>query len=125
MTLAVIFTTLSIQNSLPPKLLQSVCWIESKHKITAVHKDDGGEDSVGICQLHYSTAKWLGFKGSEKELYDPKINIRYAAKYLKYNLKRYKGNLHKAITAYNRGNARSLLKSKYSEKVMKKYQEIK
>lgn len=119
--LLVLFTTTSIKLGLPPGLLSSMCWIESKHKVTAVHKDDGTSSSLGVCQVKLKTAKWLGFKGTEKELMVPKTNIYYAGKYLKYNLNRYNQEVARALTAYNRGNAKGLKSSKYSDKVIKKW----
>jgi soluble lytic murein transglycosylase-like protein len=121
MGLLTIFTAVTLQLNLPPNLLSSICWIESRHKVNAVHKDDGGESSLGVCQIKYSTAKWLGFKGKQKELMNPKINIYYAGLYLKYNLKRY-NNISRAVVAYNRGNAKNLLKTKYSMAVMRVYE---
>lgn len=120
-TLLVLFTTTSINLGLPAGLLQSVCWVESRHNIHAINKDDGTSSSLGICQIKHKTAKYMGFKGSEKELMNPKTNIYYAGKYLKYQLKRYHNDIPRALTAYNRGNARGLTKSKYSDKVIRKW----
>jgi soluble lytic murein transglycosylase-like protein len=108
--------------ALPQGLLSAVCFVESTHNAKAVHLDDGGENSVGLCQLHLSTAKWLGYKGIEKGLYDAKINAYYAAKYLRYQLNRYDGNVTKAIAAYNAGsyrvNAKGQIKNRiYVQKV--------
>jgi len=105
LTLVTLFTAVSHTYHIPKGLMSSVCWVESGHKISAVNRNDGGEDSIGACQLHYSTAKWLGFKGSREELYLPKNNVKYAAKYLQYQLKRYDGSIPDAIAAYNAGRA--------------------
>jgi soluble lytic murein transglycosylase-like protein len=112
--LLLLFNTYSAQMDLPKDLLKSLCYVESKHTISAIHKDDGGEDSLGICQIKLSTGKWLGFKGTAKDLMKPKNNIRYAAKFLAWQLHRYHGNVNKALIAYNRGNATGLLETKYS-----------
>ena len=100
-------------------MLESVCWVESKHKITAIHKNDGDSDSLGVCQIKLKTAKWLGFKGNSEELMDPENNIKYAGKYLAKQINRYKGNTKKAVIAYNRGNAKELTVSNYQVKVFK------
>ena len=93
-----------------------------------------GNHSFGICQILYSTAKGLGFKDPrcvinfdtattseinrlggviEKpirkiykncKLFGPYTNATQAAKYLKKQLKRYKGNVNKAVSAYNLGS---------------------
>jgi len=116
--LTLLFTTTSKQFELPENLLSALCFVESSHRVSAIHKDDGDGNSVGVCQVKLSTAKWLGFKGTEKQLMNPKTNIYYAAKYLASQRKRYK-SITKAIIAYNRGNAKGLTSTKYSDKVIK------
>lgn len=120
-TLSLLFTTMSAAYDLPPHLLESLCYVESTHDIHAVHEDDGGSDSLGVCQIKYATAEWLGFKGTEKQLMEPKNNIKYAALYLKYNINRYGGDVTKGVIAYNRGNAKGLTVTAYSDKVFKQY----
>lgn len=119
--LAIMFLNASQAFNLPPKLLESLCFVESKHDITAVHQDDGGSKSLGICQVKYSTAQWLGFHGTEGELMEPGLNIYYAAKYLSHQQRRYK-NIQRAIVAYNRGNAKNLASSNYSGRVIKQWE---
>lgn len=117
--LALIFTTATQQFALPNGLLPSLCYVETKHDVNAVHYDDGGSDSLGICQIKLSTAKSLGFKGTQKQLMLPNTNIFYAAKFLRYQITRYHGNITKAVVAYNKGNAKNLTRSQYSDKVFK------
>lgn len=69
----------------------------------AVHHDDGNGDSLGICQVKLSTARVLGFKGTQNQLKNPKTNINYAAKYLSKQLTRYQDNSPMAVAAYNSG----------------------
>jgi soluble lytic murein transglycosylase-like protein len=118
--LAIFFNVATMQNGLPANLLESLCYVESTHNVAAVHIDDGNSSSLGICQVKLETARWLGFKGTAKELMEPKTNIDYAAKYLKYQINRY-GKVNKAIIAYNRGNANGLTTSKYQDKVLKQW----
>ena len=120
-TLTALFITFSTQYELPEALLSSLCFVESRHKISAVHHDDGGADSLGICQIKLTTAKERGFRGTSKQLMRPEMNIKYAAKYLKHQLDRYDGSIEKAVIAYNRGNAKNLTTSKYQRKVFKKW----
>lgn len=115
-TLTAIFIAASVQFNLPPGLLASVCFVETRHDIQAVHFNDGGDDSIGICQLHYTTAQWLGFKGTKVELLDPSTNIYYAAKYLAKQRNRY-GNVQQAVIAYNQGHAGGLTTTEYQVKV--------
>lgn len=119
--LAIFFSAYTVQFGLPPNLLSSLCYVESKHDIAAIHKDDGTTNSVGICQVKLKTAVWLGFSGTEKQLMDPKTNIYYSAKYLSYQLLRYRNNTVNAIIAYNKGNSKNLQKTKYSDKVLKQW----
>ena len=64
---------------------------------------DGGSPSYGVCQLKQTTAEQMGYKGRPKDLMNPKINAYWAAKYLRYQLKRYGGDFCKASAAYNSG----------------------
>lgn len=116
-TIILTFALVSHNVSLPTGLLSAVCYVESKHKVDAMHLDDGNSNSVGICQIKLSTARWLGFKGTEADLKNPKTNIHYAAKYLKYQLKRYGNDINKAISAYNAGSFKKS-NHKYVNKVI-------
>jgi soluble lytic murein transglycosylase-like protein len=104
--LSLMFTEVTKTNDLPDNLLSALCYVESAHKPNAVHKDDGGGNSLGICQIKLDTAKTMGFKGTEKDLMVPKTNIKYAGKYLKKQLLRYKHDVRKAVAAYNAGSYR-------------------
>lgn len=119
-TLTALFMTMSTSYGLPAGLLSSICYVESRHKITAVHHDDGGADSLGVCQIKLKTAKAMGFHGTAKQLMIPRNNVKYAAKYLAYQINRYK-SVSKAVIAYNRGNARGLTSSHYQRKVFNKW----
>lgn len=121
-TLALIFIAYTNMFNLPPELLSSLCFIESTHNISAVHKDDGGSNSVGICQVKLSTAQWLGFKGTEEQLMNPETNVYYAAKYLAHQIKRY-NNIDRAVISYNQGSAGNLTQTEYSNKVLTKWNE--
>lgn len=123
-TLTALFVSTSMQFGLPHGLLESICYVESGHNPKAIHRNDGGADSIGLCQIKFKTAKWLGFRGKEIDLYKPSVNAYYAAKYLKYQINRYNGNTKKAVIAYNRGNAKSLTDTSYSCTVFKYWRAI-
>lgn len=116
--LTALFISASVQFNLPPNLLSSLCYIESRHNISAISLDDGGSNSVGVCQIKLSTAQWLGYKGTEQALMTPRVNIYYAAKFLVKLRDRYGGDINKAIIAYNLGHAGQLTRTKYSDKVI-------
>jgi soluble lytic murein transglycosylase-like protein len=120
--LIVLFTTATQAFNLPQGLLPALCFVESGYDASAVHEDDGGSDSLGICQVKYSTSRWMGFEGTEQELMQPRNNIWYAAKYLAYQINRY-GEVERGIVAYNRGHAKDLRSSRYSGRVIKQWLE--
>ncbi len=125
--LAALFLTVSQTYNLPPGLLSALCYVESGHDVRALHLDDNGSPSIGVCQVKLSTARLLGFKGSESDLRDPKLNVRVAGQYLSYQLLRYNRNVHKAVSAYNAGtwtvNAQGHTRNvKYVNKVLRRWE---
>ena len=106
--LSTLFMTTSTHLGLPPGLLASLCYVESRHKPSAINQYDGNSPSYGICQIKLATAQLVGFVGTEKELMHPKTNVFYAAKYLKRQLTRYNNNVHKAVAAYNSGTYKEI-----------------
>jgi len=108
--------------NLPVGLIDSLCYVESKHDITKIHKDDGTSDSLGVCQVKWTTAHDLGFNGTPEQLMNPQTNIYYAAKYLSHQIARYHGDITKGVIAYNRGHAGRLTVTSYSSKVFKQWQ---
>lgn len=126
LTLLALFASATTEYNLPPKLLDALCFVESNHRPHVINRDDGKGDSVGICQVQLRTARYMGYRGTEKGLLGPGTNILYAAKYLRYQLDRY-GDLEKAIAAYNAGSYRvkagKPVNQKYVDKVMKAYRQ--
>lgn len=122
--MAKIFDLSARLSRIPTTLLRAVCWVESNHR-TVKTKSDGvdGRNSYGICQLKLQTARDMGFTGTAKELMQPHWNIYYAAQYLGYQLRRYHGNVKKAVKAYNRGHCSGSVNCQYVRKVMKAYKE--
>jgi soluble lytic murein transglycosylase-like protein len=125
-TLALIFATVTTTLHLPQGLLSAVCYVESAHKPQALNPNDGGEDSIGLCQIKLSTAKMLGFKGTAKELHDPFVNAYYAGRYLKKQLERYDNFIPHAVAAYNAGklylNSKNhVTNRKYVDKVFRSW----
>ena len=109
----------------PANILKGICYTESKFKIKALNKFDAGSPSYGLCQIKYGTAKAMGFKGTRKELMSAQVNMKYAAKYLRYQIDRYNGDIRKAVLAYNAGSYKAKVKTKkyeiaYNESYYKK-----
>jgi soluble lytic murein transglycosylase-like protein len=88
--------------SVPGWLFLAICNHESGLVPSAIVHNDGGSPSIGLCQIKKGTAQSLGFKGTQKDLLNPKTNAKYAALYLKSQLNKY-GSLCKGVAAYNSG----------------------
>lgn len=122
--LILLFAQVSQAYGLPPGMLSALCFVESGHHTQAVHKDDGVEDSVGLCQIHYSTAKQLFPNTKPSDLYNPRINAKIAGAYLRYQYNRYgRSSWERAAVAYNKGNATQIYSSRYSQMVFKSWME--
>ena len=126
--IAALFVVLSQINGLPPGLLSAICYVESGHRPEAVHVDDGAHNSLGICQIQLPTSRFLGFKGSEAQLRKVEPNIRFAARYFSWELRRYHGDILKAVSAYNMGSWKlnkdgKTVNRAYVSKVLKAWQE--
>jgi len=90
---------------LDPALLAAVIYQESKFKPRA--RSDMG--AIGLMQLLPETAKGIatrtgGSKFQVADLYDPEINVRYGAWYLRHLIEKY-GDERTALAAYNAGQA--------------------
>ena len=88
---------------LDPALLAAVVYRESKFDPDA-HSSSG---AVGLMQLLPETAKGIalhtgGSRFRVSDLYDPEINVRYGAFYLRRLMRKY-GDQRLALAAYNAG----------------------
>lgn len=125
----IIFNMVTVQYSLPPGLLMSLCTVESGLHAEAIHRDDGTGHSIGICQLHYDTASDMGFRGRPQDLFKAESNILYAGKYLCHQLDRHRGNIYEAVASYNAGrvryNEKGQIKNRhYVDKVLKVWRQV-
>jgi soluble lytic murein transglycosylase len=89
--------------SIDPALLAAVIYQESKFRADA--KSSSG--AIGLMQLLPDTAKGIalntgGTAFRVEDLYDPEINVRYGAWYLRHLLRKYRDELT-ALAAYNAG----------------------
>jgi soluble lytic murein transglycosylase len=89
--------------SLDPALLAAVIYQESKFKPDARSKSG----AIGLMQLLPDTAKGIaihtgGTRFRVSDLYDPEINVRYGAWYLRHLIRKYQ-NERTALAAYNAG----------------------
>ena len=91
---------------LDPALLAAVIYRESKFDPKAV----SSSGAIGLMQLLPDTAEGIaqytgGSRYRVEDLYDPEINVRYGAFYLKRLLRKYDGDVRLALAAYNAGQA--------------------
>jgi peptidoglycan lytic transglycosylase len=89
--------------NLDPALLAAMIYQESKFKADA--RSSSG--AIGLMQLLPSTAKGIalhtgGSRFEVDDLFDPEINVRYGAWYLRHLLQKY-GDERTALAAYNAG----------------------
>lgn len=81
--------------------------IEQESKFNANARSSAG--AIGLMQLQPATAEGIAIRtGGKKfvlsDLYNPEINVRYGAWYLRHLLDRYK-NERTALAAYNAGES--------------------
>ncbi|MFC1622019.1 transglycosylase SLT domain-containing protein [Patescibacteria group bacterium] len=89
-----------------PELIFATIMVESVGNPKATRYEPSlGESSWGLGQLLYSTARWIGFEGTTKELVDPAVNIDLIARYHRRNLDAFgKLSAEELATAYNSGS---------------------
>ncbi len=98
-----------------------MCYVESNHNTAVIAYNDGTTHSYGVCMIKLATARQMGFKGTEKELMQPKNNVLFAAKFLKYQINRYNGDVARGVTAYNKGHSSGDGNSVYYKKVVNQW----
>ena len=91
---------------LEPALLAAVIYTESKFDADA----RSASGAIGLMQLLPETARGIAIRTgggafTTDDLYDPEINVRYGAWYLRHLLDKY-GGVETALAAYNAGQRR-------------------
>lgn len=92
-----LFQKIGKEQGVDPALLKSISKAESSFKSGAVSP----KGAMGLMQLMPATAKRFGVTSGKE--FDPEENIRGGAKYLSFLMKKYKGDMTKAVAAYNAG----------------------
>lgn len=84
----------------PVKLAVAVVQIESNYRPNA----RGAAGEVGLMQLLPNTARYIGYQGKMKHLYNPETNIAYGMKYLGKAHRLGGGSTCGTILKYNAGH---------------------
>ena len=80
------------------RLVTAIAFVESSYRPNAFNP----EGSYGLMQVQCRTARYMGFEGNCDSLFNPRINIKYATKYIDYLNAKY-NNRRDVIAAYNAG----------------------
>ncbi|MBI1753661.1 MAG: transglycosylase SLT domain-containing protein [Acidobacteria bacterium] len=86
---------LAAKEGLDPQLLRSMAWVESGFNTKA----RSSQGAMGLLQVMPQTAQAHG----AKDLNDPAQVMAAGAKYMRFLLDRYQGDVQKAVAAYNCG----------------------
>ncbi|MFD0916278.1 lytic transglycosylase domain-containing protein [Pseudahrensia aquimaris] len=84
----------------PVKLALAVVHVESSFR----SKAKGAAGEIGLMQLMPATARYMGYKGPLRKLYNPDTNIRFGMKYLAKAHRLGGGQLCNVILKYNAGH---------------------
>lgn len=86
--------------ALAPDIAEAVMGVESGYNAGAI----GGVGEIGLMQVLPSTARMLGFSGSDAELAAPENNIHYGVMYLAQAWRLAGGDLCTAVMKYRAGH---------------------
>jgi soluble lytic murein transglycosylase-like protein len=91
-------------NGIDFELLKAVIATESGFDAAAVSP----KGAIGLMQVMPATAQRYGVSADrklsvEKKLHDPAVNVKAGAKYLRYLMDMFEGNIELALAAYNAG----------------------
>ena len=89
----------SIREGIDPELGFRLVRLESDFNERAVSK----AGAVGLAQVMPSTAQLLDRRVTRDQLFVPSTNLRLGFSYLRSLIRLYRGNVHLALLAYNRG----------------------
>lgn len=101
--LRVMVRTEAASRGLPPEIADAVATVESGYQPDAI----GAVGEIGLMQVLPSTARMLGFGGTNKELAEPQTNIRYGVDYLFGAWKLANEDLCTTVMKYRAGHGES------------------
>ncbi len=88
------------REGLAPEIAEAVMAVESGYNPAAI----GGAGEIGLMQMLPSTARMLGFVGSDADLAVPATNVRYGVTYLARAWRLAGGDLCTAVMKYRAGH---------------------
>lgn len=91
------------QDGLAPEIAEAVMAVESGYNPDAI----GGAGEIGLMQILPSTARMLGFAGTNADLAVPETNIHYGVTYLAQAWRLAGGDLCTAVMKYRAGHGES------------------
>lgn len=97
--LAASIEEIALAERIDPKLAFELVRLESDFKQTAVSP----VGAIGYTQLMPATARLLSPGISRREIFDRETNLRLGFRFLRGLIRKYNGDLHLALLAYNRG----------------------
>ncbi|HEU0298563.1 MAG TPA: lytic transglycosylase domain-containing protein [Longimicrobium sp.] len=89
----------AVENEIDPEIAFGLVRTESEFKDYATSH----VGAIGLTQLMLPTARWFKRDATERDLRDSETNLEIGFRYLNELIDRYDGDLHLALTAYNRG----------------------
>jgi soluble lytic murein transglycosylase-like protein len=90
---------IALSEGIDPALAFSLVRVESGFMRSAV----SSAGAVGLTQVMPSTARWLDPDLAYTDLFERDTNLRLGFRYLRMLIEQYRGDLHLALLAYNRG----------------------
>jgi soluble lytic murein transglycosylase-like protein len=106
----------SVSFQIPKAMIAAIIELESSGR----EKVTGAAGEIGLMQIKCETAKMVGLSGDCEQLFDPQTNIIYGTKYLRWQWRRYHGEIPKVFSAYNAGTATSANQT-YVDKAISAY----
>ena len=95
-----LITKYAKKRGLDPNLVKAIVLQESRGD----HKDKSGKGATGLMQLMLATARLLDHSVTEEDLRNPEKNLSLGTKHLRNLVDYYKGDVVKAVAAYNAGD---------------------
>lgn len=100
--LAAAIYDIAVSEGVDPALAFSLVRVESEFTDRAV----SSAGAIGLTQVMPGTAFWLQPGLTHADLFERGTNLRLGFRYLRMLLEQYRGDLHLALLAYNRGPTR-------------------